>query len=384
LKINLHGGFGEKGRTSVGIEAAGSAFLLDVGINTSGKGADVFPHISPEQLRRQQAIVVSHAHEDHVGALGWCFANGFSGDVYMTAETRTEMNEIIAAYDTQSGGASAKISGIRTFEPGQKVTIGDATVSTGRSGHTAGGVWLSVSDQLHRVTYCADVVPTSAVLSMDPLPPCDGILFDGSYGADPIGVDQRIDQIVEWIATHPDGCLMPTPLAGRSLELLLALAPPVAVHVSMREPLLRQVADERWLRPGVGALLRSRIDAAVDWESDAPFPAMPLLVHDGMGLGGPAVMAIDRAAREGVPILLTGHLPTGSPAQILFKAGRAAWIRLPTHPTLHDNLELLRASAARIAIPHSCTLAEMEALRAFVPGVILTHKTGQSFSITGR
>ena len=382
--VTLHGGFGEKGRTSVGVETGNTSLLLDVGVNTSGSGADIYPRISQGQLRRQSAIVVSHAHEDHVGALGWCLANGFAGQVFMTAETEAEMRDIVAAYDAASGRAALAISGIQIIAPGQSFTVGDAIIASGRSGHTVGGIWLSVSDRRHRVIYCADVVPGSGVLGMDPLPPCDAILFDGSYGVDPVGMNERTAQIKAWLREHPGGCLLPTPLAGRSLELLGALSEPAAIHASMRQPLLRQIADESWLRPGIGALLRERILAAEDWTDNMPFPQRPILVHDGMGIAGPAAVAIGRAARERLPILLTGHLPTGSPAQILFAAGRAAWIRLPTHPTLPDNLALLGACGARIAVPHSCSPDEMEQFRGQFPAVVRTLVTGQSFSLQGR
>jgi hypothetical protein len=163
--------------------------------------------------------------------------------------------------------------------------------------------------------------------------------------------------------------------------MLAAFAGPIAIHASMRTPLLRQVADESWLRAGVAARLRKRIEDAADWADAAPFPACPVIVHDGMGMQGPSAGAIARADREGVPILLTGHLPTGSPAQRLHAAGRATWIRMPTHPTLPDTLALLRDASPRVAIPHSCAPAEMAALAAHSAGAGLTLTTGRSFEI---
>lgn len=380
MNVTLFGGFGEKGRTSVGIESAATSIALDVGINTSGSGADVYPVIPTDRMRRLDAIIVSHAHEDHVGALGWCFANGFAGKAYMTAETMAEIRDIVAAYDSSPGKGALDASRIVAVEPGRDFQIGGIAVTTGRSGHTVGGLWISVSDGAHRATYTADVVPASSALGMDAVPRCDLVLYDGSYGIDPVGITERIEQIKAWIVRHPR-CLLPSPLAGRPLEMLMALPGPLAIHDSMREPLLRQIADERWLRAGTAARLRERIAAASDWSDKMPFPDRPTLVHDGMGMSGPAAGAIKRAADEGVSILLTGHLPTGSPAQILFKEGRATWIRMPTHPTLPDNLALLRDCAARIAIPHSCSVAEMEQLRAQSPDVVRTLTTGQSIQL---
>ena len=93
MRVTFHGGFGEKGRTSLGLASAGTSIILDVGINTSdgsavAPGPAYYPAIAPDTLAATDAIVVSHAHEDHIGALGWCVANGFRGRFLMTAETR--------------------------------------------------------------------------------------------------------------------------------------------------------------------------------------------------------------------------------------------------------------------------------------------------------
>jgi predicted metal-dependent RNase len=80
MRLDLYGGFGEKGRTCVGVESGGVRVLLDAGVKTSARGtADYYPAIAPGELRDIDAIVLTHAHEDHIGALGWCLAHGFRG-----------------------------------------------------------------------------------------------------------------------------------------------------------------------------------------------------------------------------------------------------------------------------------------------------------------
>ena len=79
MRLDLYGGFGEKGRTCLGVESAGFRVLLDAGVKTSAVGSpDYYPAIGPEELRSTDAIVLTHAHEDHVAALGWCLARRFS------------------------------------------------------------------------------------------------------------------------------------------------------------------------------------------------------------------------------------------------------------------------------------------------------------------
>src|SRR5919106_5737322 len=99
MRLVLHGGFGEKGRTSLAIESGGYRLLLDAGVKTSARGSeDYYPRISEAQLRATDAILVTHGHEDHVAALGWCIAHGFRGRIFMTSETLLDADSSLAGY----------------------------------------------------------------------------------------------------------------------------------------------------------------------------------------------------------------------------------------------------------------------------------------------
>ena len=101
MRVALYGGFGEKGRTCVGIESRSYRMLLDAGVKTGARGTrDYYPAISESSLGEQDAIVVTHGHEDHVAALGWCIARGFGGRIFMTPETRREADLCLQGYAT--------------------------------------------------------------------------------------------------------------------------------------------------------------------------------------------------------------------------------------------------------------------------------------------
>ncbi len=385
MRVTFHGGFGEKGRTSLSLASAGTAIILDVGINTSdgtaaAPGPDYYPAIAPHALAAAQAIVVSHAHEDHIGALGWCLANGFAGRILMTAETRAEMAACLEVYGEPAHRALADRADITLITPGEPVRIGPFTIRSGRSGHTVGGLWLHVEDGRRSVAYSADVVPGSPVLAMDPLPRADCLAIDASYGDDDVPPSERVAAIAAWTAARPRA-LMPTPVSGKPLEILMAVPGPVALHESMRGPVLDQIAQAGWLHPGAAAALAARVAAAPDWHDGDPWPDGCLLAHDGMGMGGPSQALIARADAEGVPILLTGHLPKGSPAQRLHAAGRADWIRLPTHPVLRENLALAAAVAPSVLVGHSCDGPALAALAARMPASFRPVRTGDNLDL---
>lgn len=382
MKVKIHGGVGEKGRTCIGVEQGGTRLLLDVGVDTSApRGPGYYPAITPEELRRLDAIIVTHAHEDHVGALGWCLANGFSGRILMTAESAAETDATLAAYAEPAERILAGKISPEIFVPGRRFAIGSLSFRTGRSGHVVGGVWCHLSAEGRSLSYCGDVVPASPVFAMDPLPPCDLLLVDASYGEDRVPAAERGAAIRRWLAAHAQGAVLPTPLSGRSIELLALIEGTVAIHPSMRPALAHQIAASGWLRPGSAELLSERLAGALLWEEGQPLPPAPLLCDDGMGLSGPSGAALAQACRDRHPVLLTGHIPKGSPADVMRNAGQADWLRFPTHPTLPENRAIAAASGAGRVLAHSCDATTARALACDIPNLVADLKPGDIIEI---
>ena len=74
---------------------------LNAGVKTSARGGDdYYPAVSAERLKEIDAMIVTHAHEDHLAAVGWCIERGFSGRMLMTDETRGEAEPCLQAYAT--------------------------------------------------------------------------------------------------------------------------------------------------------------------------------------------------------------------------------------------------------------------------------------------
>lgn len=381
MKLRIHGGVGEKGRTCIGVEHDGTRLLLDVGVDTSAQGAAYYPAITRAELERIDAIIVTHAHEDHVAALGWCLANGFSGRILMTAESAAETDATLAAYATPQERSLAKAAAVEIVAPGPDFAIGPITIRTGRSGHVVGGIWCHLSAGGRSLGYCGDVVPDSPVFAMDDLPRCDLLLVDASYGADRIPAVERGAAIKRWLASHPQGAVLPTPLSGRSVELIGLIETPIAIHPSMRAALAQQIAASTWLKPGAADTLSARFAEALLWEEGQALPAAALLVDDGMGLAGPSRAALAQARIERHPVLLTGGIPKGSPADLMLAAGEAEWLRFPTHPTLTENTALAAASGAGRILAHSCDAATAVTLAVDIPKLVTGLKPGDTIEI---
>lgn len=381
MKLRIHGGIGEKGRTCIGVEHDKTRLLLDVGVDTSARGAAYYPAITRAELERLDAIIVTHAHEDHVAALGWCLANGFAGRILMTAESASETDATLAAYATPEERKLARQAPVEIIATGKNFAIGPIAIRTGRSGHVVGGIWCHLSAGGRSLGYCGDAVPESPVFAMDALPPCDLLLVDASYGPDRIPAAERGAAIKRWLAARPQGSVLPTPLSGRSVELIGLIETPIAIHPSMRGALAQQIAASAWLKPGAADILSARFAEAQLWTEGQALPAAALLVDDGMGLAGPSKAALAQARRERHPVLLTGGIPKGSPADLMLAAREAEWLRFPTHPTLPENIALAAASGANRILAHSCDAAAAALLVNDIPGLLTGLKPGDTIEI---
>ncbi|MGH8712553.1 MAG: MBL fold metallo-hydrolase [Casimicrobiaceae bacterium] len=381
MRLHLYGGFGEKGRTCLGVEANGYRLLLDAGVNTSARGPDYYPAISAEALRATDALVITHAHEDHVAALGWCIAGGFRGRLLMTRETAREAAIFLDAYADAAHRRTARDFPREELTVGAAIALGPLHLVAGRSGHVAGGIWCAVGDGRRRLVYCSDVVPASPVFAMDPMPRCDAIVLDASYGDDGVAAQERARAVRDWVLGRPQGSILPTPLSGRSAELLAIVPGPIALCEGMREALQMQLDAPAWLAGGGAERLAQRLATASDWRHGSPLPRASLICHDGMGIAGPAREILALAAAHGHPVLFTGHLPAESPGERMLESGQAAWIRLPTHPTLPENVAIAGGSEAAIVIGHSCDGAMLARLQRHIARLRVDLATGDRLEI---
>lgn len=378
MKINLFGGFGEKGRLGVGISTDDTKLLFDVGIKVGTTGRDYYPLIEADEIAALDAVLISHAHEDHVGGLLWLVDQGFQGRILMSAETLAETTQTLNNYAEKQhlDAVAFPQDRIELFKAGDVLTIGAAKITTGRSGHVAGGVWFCAELDGRKILYSGDVVPDSPVLEMDDFPHCDLLLLDASYGADAVSGETRAQEIREWILQNRDGCLLPTPLSGRSLELIALMPVGFAIHADMRLALTEQLALSGALRDGIADRLKRALHAAQDWREDQALPRCPLLTYDGMGRAGPSAYAMNRAVKTGWPVLLTGHVPEDTPAFDMLGDELADWIRLPTHPTLSGMVELWEQAGKPQVLGHSCSAYLLAELSEHIPTLRLDVKSG--------
>ncbi len=90
VRISFLGGARQVGRSAFLLQTPISKILVDCGIDVAGREQDKFPYFNiPEfDMNTLDAVVISHAHLDHVGLLPYIYKMGYKGPVYMTAPSR--------------------------------------------------------------------------------------------------------------------------------------------------------------------------------------------------------------------------------------------------------------------------------------------------------
>lgn len=90
VRLTFMGGARQVGRSCMLLQTPNSKILLDCGIDVASQGKDKFPVFDiPEfDISQLDAVIISHAHLDHVGLLPYLYKMGYKGPVYMTYPTR--------------------------------------------------------------------------------------------------------------------------------------------------------------------------------------------------------------------------------------------------------------------------------------------------------
>jgi Cft2 family RNA processing exonuclease len=342
-------GLGTKGPACFLVEADGARLLLDLGY---GPQPGLWPDVS--HVGRVDAVLLSHGHRDHAGALSLLPRVG-NPPVYATDIVRRGLPEGLSSF-------TLPLSGVRD--------ICGITVATGRNGHAPGGIWLhmAIGDGL---LYTGDISVESEVYAYDPPASAGTLLMDASYGTYDTPLGAALHDFDELFDAGP--VLLPVPPAGR--------APDITLHVvrsgrglphiddAVRSALTDLAGESReCLRPEAIAEI-----AAIARE--APHIAGPrgvMLAAVADATSGEAARVVARWQSEATPaIVFTGYIPPDTPADRLTRSGRARYLRWNVHPPLRDGIDLVRRSGARTVLPAFGDARHIEAWRAaFTPAVV--------------
>ena len=162
LKITFYGGAQEVGRSCVMVSTEKTRILLDAGVKLGE--VEERPIIKDEEVKKVDAIFISHAHLDHIGYLPHVYSRGYKGYIYTTKPTMELTNVLISDYMRISNPREVTKDGLgrlakswKVIDFGKEVRINDLTLKFIHSGHIVGSSVISVSDGKSTLLYSGDI-----------------------------------------------------------------------------------------------------------------------------------------------------------------------------------------------------------------------------------
>ena len=202
IRLTFLGSGRQVGRSCLLLQTENSKVLLDCGIDVSSSGTDRFPYFNvPEfDINTLDAIIISHAHLDHVGLLPYLYKMGYKGPVYMTTPSRDlaallALDFIGVAYkqaskplfDSADIKEMVKHSICLNFNEVTDVTP-DIRLTFYNSGHVLGSAMchLNIGNGAHNLLYAADYKYSKTQL-LDPavssFPRVETVITESTYGS---------------------------------------------------------------------------------------------------------------------------------------------------------------------------------------------------------
>ncbi|MBS7541911.1 MBL fold metallo-hydrolase [Ancylobacter oerskovii] len=341
-------GWGMKGPACFLLEMDGRRLLLDL-----GEGPDAGRRPSLGGIGKVDAILISHGHPDHVGALDLAPEIG-DPPVYATEAVRALAGEdrLRQAQDLPFGGTT-RIAGL--------------DVETGPAGHAPGAVWMRIGGA-SGLLYSGDYSAESALFPVVPPLPAAALVCDASYGDAEEPLDRQAAALVALARAR--ALLLPAPPAGRALEMALAFQR-AGVPVSLC-PATRAVAQAMAERPATAvAELRDWpaqvLETAGTLTARSPAAGVMIVAGAQAERGLSAALAQRFVASGEADVVFTGHVAAGSAAERLVAGGQATLRRWNVHPTREGLRVLVAAVRPSVMLPAFLPKARLAGLKALFP-----------------
>jgi KH/beta-lactamase-domain protein len=344
ITIKCLGAGQEVGRSCWLVETSESKVLMDAGISPGAKNSwDAYPRLdwADVNLNDIDAVVLSHAHLDHMGFLPALYKFGYDGPVYCTEPTLPLMtllqNDFIKIAQIEGGRILYDQKDIRdliqhtvTLQYGTVTDISpDIKLVLNNAGHILGSatVHLHIGDGVHNIVYTGDYKYGRTQLFDSAswnYPRVETLITEATYGNKEDIMPPREEVEMNFVrainSTLAAGgkVLIPIPAVGRAQEIILVLdhymrnkvlteAPvflegmiseATAIHVSYADYLSRELRSkilEQGINPFVSEYFTSIEHPSKRDEALREGPAV-IMATSGMLEGGPVLQYFEHIA----------------------------------------------------------------------------------------
>jgi len=246
--LTFLGGALQVGRSAILVRTRESSVLLDFGINAGASKMDeMLPRIDffPELIQRLDAVVISHSHMDHHGALPQLFKYGYRGPVYLTEPTLPLM--VMEHLDAVNLAAKTGQQPLYTEQDVRLMARHTITLRYGvvtnitpdirltfyNAGHILGSAiaHLHIGEGFHNIVYTGDF-KFEKTRMLDPahskFPRMETLILESTYGATPAALTRAetetyFSEYITRTVNEGGSVLIPVPAVGRAQEIMMVL-----------------------------------------------------------------------------------------------------------------------------------------------------------------
>jgi len=346
-RLSFLGGIREVGRSAILVDTGTENFLLDYGIKINVK-----PTEYPKPVKTKlNAILLSHTHLDHSGALPLMFHQGQHCPVYGLEITRSLVKMLlfdshkISRYEGEEEKFSKKDinTTLRHFKPvkyKKPFKVGKTRVTFFNSGHIPGSGMILLETKDKRILYTGDynLSDTRLVRGIDlDIPEVDVLITESTYSdrehPDRQKEERKMIDTIRGTLANDGIALIASFAIARTQEILLILD-----EYELKEKIYMDGMAQKATRiidsyPGMQreynevkrSLKRQEVKFIKHPATRKKIIKEPciILTTSGMLTGGPIAYFIEKLYnREDCSLILTGFQVPGTEGAILLKTGR--------------------------------------------------------------
>jgi len=263
LRITALGGYREVGRSATLLMTRESKILIDCGVAVSAEDGGSTPYFSAPELQPMDsidAVVITHAHLDHMGLVPVLFKYGYDGPIYCTTPTRDMASLLQLDYIKVAVGEAKKppyeSEHIRAavlhtipLKYGETTDISpDVRLTFQNAGHILGSsiAHFHVGDGLYNIAFTGDMKFEKSWLfnaAINKFPRLETLVMESTYGGyhdmQPSRQDaaNQLKEVVRAALSRGGKILIPVFAVGRSQELMLVLEDMMRNHQVPKVPI---------------------------------------------------------------------------------------------------------------------------------------------------
>lgn len=381
MQVTVLGGGDEIGASCLHVELNGTRLLFDAGMRMHSDEA--MPALSMiEELGGVDAVFITHAHADHIGALPVAHLLCPNAPVYATPPTidlmRIMMQDSYRILESRSqtehtlmpyteAQMTSLLEAVRPLPPRRAVQVKDVEVTSYRAGHILGAVMFGIAGGGERLLISGDIsVRAGRTIPGVKVPydfQPDVVVLESTYG-NRLHVDRHLEEkrLAENVAEVVAGggfALIPAFALGRSQEVLLVLQDYMEKGLIPRFPIyvdglvtpicriyrgypqyLKGPLAYRIRKHGDAFLQEDRVIAVENRkqrEQVLQGPPGCIVASSGMLIGGASVWYAERLVQEEKhAIFITGYQDEESPGRQLLSLADGEHNTLELNGTTYD------------------------------------------------